>query len=420
MSEVVLKISDLGKQYRLGQVGTGTLSHDVNKWLAKIRGKEDPYKKIGVENNRAVIQDSDYVWALQGVSFELNRGDVLGVIGRNGAGKSTLLKLLSKITAPSTGEIKIKGKIASLLEVGTGFHPELTGMENIYLNGAILGMNKAEISQKLEQIIEFSGCSSYINTPVKRYSSGMLVRLGFSVAAHMDPDILVVDEVLAVGDLEFQQKCLGKMSEVSQSGRTILFVSHNMQAVGKLCNKGVYLKNGQMVSSGLIGDILEEYIKSTTIDNFKYVSTDEAILDGVILSAEILNQNDIATGEIGVGENWKVKVVFQLIKDLRHIIVGVGFTGVLDENVNTTWSTPRDLGKGKYEVTFQNKEVLFSAGTYYVSIGLSTFERSISYIPSAISFVIIENGKIQLDSRIVRFKGNGLILNQMTERFMSI
>ncbi len=420
MSEVVLKISDLGKQYRLGQVGTGTLSHDVNKWLAKIRGKEDPYKKIGVENNRAVIQDSDYVWALQGVSFELNRGDVLGVIGRNGAGKSTLLKLLSKITAPSAGEIKIKGKIASLLEVGTGFHPELTGMENIYLNGAILGMNKAEISQKLEQIIEFSGCSAYINTPVKRYSSGMLVRLGFSVAAHMDPDILVVDEVLAVGDLEFQQKCLGKMSEVSQSGRTILFVSHNMQAVGKLCNKGVYLKNGQMVSSGLIGDILEEYIKSTTIDNFKYVSKDEAILDGVILSAEILNQNDIPTGEIGVGENWKVKVVFQLVKDLRHIIVGAGFTGVLDENVNTTWSTPRDLGKGKYEVTFQNKEVLFSAGTYYVSIGLSTFERSISYIPSAISFVIIENGKIQLDSRIVRFKGNGLILNQMTESFMSI
>jgi len=213
MSEKVLQITNLGKQYKLGTVGTGTLSHDLNRWWAKIRGKEDPYLTVGEENDRTSSKTDGYVWALKDVSFELNRGDILGVIGRNGAGKSTLLKLLSKITSPSEGEIKYKGKVASLLEVGTGFHPELTGLENIYLNGSILGMTKKEITSKLDEIIEFSGCAAYIDTPVKRYSSGMLVRLGFSVAAHLEPDILVVDEVLAVGDLEFQNKCIGKMSE---------------------------------------------------------------------------------------------------------------------------------------------------------------------------------------------------------------
>lgn len=421
MNKKVLEISNLSKQYRLGQIGTGTLSHDVNRWLAKIRGKGDPYAKIGELNDRSSINTSGYVWALKDVSFELNEGDVLGVIGRNGAGKSTLLKLLSHITAPTEGTIKYKGRIASLLEVGTGFHPELTGKENIFLNGAILGMSKAEITAKLDQIIDFSGCSAYIDTPVKRYSSGMLVRLGFSVAAHMDPEILVVDEVLAVGDLEFQQKCLGKMSEVSKSGRTVLFVSHNMQAVSKLCTKGIFLQNGKLVSSGEINDVLAEYVKQGTGENFVYNNDASDFSEGRIIRAQILDQNNEVTGSIAVGEAWKVQIDFELTKDTKHIIVAAGFTGVMDENLNTSWSSPRDLKSGKYRLTFTNASILFASGTYFVTIGLSTFERSLHYLPAVISFSISENSAaVKYDSRIARTKGTGFILNQFEEELTKI
>src|SRR6056300_1111468 len=235
MSDVVIKIENLSKQYRLGLVGTGTLSHDFNRWSHRIRGKEDPYLKIGDTNDRSTKGESEYVWALRDINFEVRRGEVLGIIGKNGAGKSTLLKILSRVTSPTTGSIKSAGRMASLLEVGTGFHPELTGLENIYLNGAILGMTKAEIKRKLDEIIDFSGCALYIDTPVKRYSSGMKVRLGFAVAAFLDPEILVVDEVLAVGDAEFQKKAIGKMKDVSKGeGRTVLFVSHNMGSIDAL------------------------------------------------------------------------------------------------------------------------------------------------------------------------------------------
>lgn len=417
MGEKVLKISNLGKQYKLGTVGTGTLSHDLNRWWAKLRGKQDPFLKIGAENDRTINDAKGYVWALKNVSFELEQGDVLGVIGRNGAGKSTLLKLLSKITSPSEGEIKIKGKIASLLEVGTGFHPELTGLENIYLNGAILGMSKPEIKSKLDEIIEFSGCAAYINTPVKRYSSGMLVRLGFSVAAHMEPDILVVDEVLAVGDLEFQNKCIGKMSEVSKSGRTVLFVSHNMQAVGKLCTKGIYLRNGQLVSQGSMGHVLEDYIASVGTDNFHYKNKSQQINEGAILEAFIINKNEEPIGEIGIGDNWGVKIKFQLEKNLDHVIMAVGLSGTLDENINSTWSTAHKLKSGEYEITFWNDQILYAGGTYYLTLGLSTFERSLHYLPSVVSFMILETGKEQIDPRIIRMRNNGFILNQMTEKF---
>ena len=213
----VLKAENISKQYRLGQVGTGTLSHDLNRLWYRMRGKEDPYLKLGEENDRAGSGTAGYVWALKDINFEIQQGEMIGIIGKNGAGKSTLLKLLSRVTAPSTGSIKVKGRIAALLEVGTGFHPELTGRENIYLNGAILGMNRMEISQKLDEIVEFSGCQKYIDTPVKRYSSGMIVRLGFAVAAHLEPEILIVDEVLAVGDAEFQEKCIGKMKDIRPS-----------------------------------------------------------------------------------------------------------------------------------------------------------------------------------------------------------
>ena len=254
-TDIILKVENVGKQYRLGLVGTGTLSHDLNRWWSQLRGKDDPYLKIGESNVRAEKGDSQYVWAIKAINFEVKRGEVLGIIGKNGAGKSTLLKILSRVTGPSTGQIKTKGRIASLLEVGTGFHPEMTGRENIYLNGAILGMTKAEISSKIDEIIQFSGCLRYVDTPVKRYSSGMKVRLAFAVAAHLEPDILVVDEVLAVGDAEFQKKAIGKMQDISNSdGRTVLFVSHNMAAVKSLCTRCVVLEHGKGVFEGLTRD----------------------------------------------------------------------------------------------------------------------------------------------------------------------
>ena len=263
MTDTIIKVENLSKQYRLGVIGTGTLSHDLNRWWFKMRGKDDPYLKIGETNHRSVKGNSQYVWALKDINFEVKQGEVLGIIGKNGAGKSTLLKLLSRVTSPTSGEIKAKGRIASLLEVGTGFHPELTGRENIFLNGAILGMTKAEIKKKLDEIIDFSGTARYVDTPVKRYSSGMRVRLAFAVAAHLEPEILIVDEVLAVGDAEFQKKAVGKMQDVSKGeGRTVLFVSHNMGAVQQLCTKCILLENGLIDSIGGTEPILKKYMKS--------------------------------------------------------------------------------------------------------------------------------------------------------------
>ncbi len=259
----VIEFNDISKLYRLGLVSTRTLSHDLNRWWAtNVMGKEDPYLTIGSVNDRSKAAESEYVWALRNIDFKVEQGDVVGIIGKNGAGKSTLLKILSKITAPTTGTIKAKGRIGSLLEVGTGFHPEMTGRENIYLNGAILGMTKPEIAKKIDEIVEFSGCAMYIDTPVKRYSSGMRVRLGFAVAAHLDPEILVVDEVLAVGDAEFQKKAIGKMQDVSKGeGRTVLFVSHNMTSVKALCKRGVILKDGMLVDDGEIDTIVSHYLR---------------------------------------------------------------------------------------------------------------------------------------------------------------
>ncbi|MCL9809103.1 ABC transporter ATP-binding protein [Flavobacterium luminosum] len=261
MSKVVIKAEHISKQYRLGLVGTGTVKDDLKRWWYNLRGKEDPFLKIGEANDRSSKGESDYVWSLRDINFEINQGDSVGIIGRNGAGKSTLLKILSQVTQPTTGKIYTKGRIASLLEVGTGFHPEMTGRENIYLNGAILGMRKHEITRKFDEIIAFSGVERYIDTPVKRYSSGMYVRLAFAVAAHLESEILIVDEVLAVGDAEFQKKCLGKMNDVSKGeGRTVLFVSHNLDAVKKLCDKGVLLHHGQLIHEGSIDTTLDSYL----------------------------------------------------------------------------------------------------------------------------------------------------------------
>lgn len=295
MSNTVIEFNNVGKQYILGSIGTGTLSQDINRWWANIRGKEDPYLKIGETNDRTQKGDSRFVWALRDINFQVEQGDVVGIVGKNGAGKSTLLKILSRVTSPTTGDIKIKGRIASLLEVGTGFHPEMTGRENIFMNGSIMGMTKAEIKSKFDEIVDFAGVAKYVDTPVKRYSSGMMVRLGFAIAAHLEPEILVVDEVLAVGDAEFQKKAIGKMQDVSKGeGRTVLFVSHNMSAVRSLCTRGVMLKNGTVDFIGNIPETLDHYLKidesaqkEKIIDNIKYTKSTIKVTDIKINGTEL-------------------------------------------------------------------------------------------------------------------------------------
>lgn len=266
MSEVVIKIEDLHKKYRLGAIGGGTLTADLQSWWAKVRGKEDPNTKIGAK----AYSKNETFMALNGINLQINKGDTIGIIGGNGAGKSTLLKILSRVTAPTKGILKIKGRISSLLEVGTGFHPELTGRENIYLSGAILGMSKGEVNSKMEDIIEFSECSQFIDTPVKRYSSGMFVKLAFSVAAHLDSEILIMDEVLAVGDMKFQKKCINKMLDVANSGRTVLYVSHNMQTIEQLCNRVVVLDNGTVKYDGDVERGISIYLNNKSEDSSIY------------------------------------------------------------------------------------------------------------------------------------------------------
>ena len=278
-----IEFNNISKQYRLGLVSTRTLSHDLNRWWqTSVLHKEDPYLKIGSVNDRSKAADSEYVWALKDIDFKVEQGDVVGIIGKNGAGKSTLLKLLSRVTGPTTGTIKARGRIGSLLEVGTGFHSEMTGRENIFMNGAILGMTKQEITRKLDEIVDFSGCERYIDTPVKRYSSGMMVRLGFAVAAHLDPEILVVDEVLAVGDAEFQKKAIGKMQDVSKGeGRTVLFVSHNMTSIKALCKRGVLLRNGMLVEDGDVDTVVTHYLRGdSSVENYKCWQKPEIGKDG--------------------------------------------------------------------------------------------------------------------------------------------
>ncbi len=309
MSNIAIKAENLSKAYQLGQIGTGTISRDLERWYARVRGKEDPFLKIGETNDRTSKGSSDIVWSLKDINFEIEQGDAVGIIGRNGAGKSTLLKVLSRVTSPTTGRITGKGRIASLLEVGTGFHPELTGRENIYLNGAILGMRKREITRKFDEIVDFAGVERYIDTPVKRYSSGMYVRLAFAVAAHLESEILIVDEVLAVGDAEFQKKCLGKMGDVSKGeGRTVLFVSHNMAAIKALCNNIIILNSGVIKFAGDVNTGVNIY-NSLSIDRnniyssnkeskFPFISKATVIINkGITITIELANEttNDVVT-----------------------------------------------------------------------------------------------------------------------------
>lgn len=370
-----IEFNNVSKQYRLGLVSTRTLSHDLDRWWkVNVMHKEDPYLKIGSVNDRSKAADSEYVWALKDINFKVEQGDVVGIIGKNGAGKSTLLKLLSKVTGPTTGTIKARGRIGSLLEVGTGFHPEMTGRENIYMNGAILGMSKQEVTRKLDEIVNFSGCERYIDTPTKRYSSGMTVRLGFAIAAHLDPEILVVDEVLAVGDAEFQKKAIGKMQDVSQGeGRTVLFVSHNMTSIAKLCNHCVLLSNGMVDEIGETQHIVSKYLMNNHED-FDSIGMDFEIDGKYRVQNFAFNQNGHNNEEIKQGEPFSV--CFDLINesDTGADVVfnfevateeGVAVTCFGNEFQKHEMSLAANSTK---RVSLRFNQMLLKSGLYYVSV----------------------------------------------------
>ena len=336
-----ISVSNLSKQYRLGQIGTGSLTHDVNRWWHTVRGKEDPYLKIGEANDRSTKGSSEYVWSLKDINFDIEQGDSVGIIGRNGAGKSTLLKILSRVTAPTTGKMKVKGRIASLLEVGTGFHPDLSGRDNIYLNGAILGMRKHEIKKHFDAIVDFAGVERYIDTPVKRYSSGMYVRLAFAVAAHLESEILIVDEVLAVGDAEFQKKCLGKMNDVSKGeGRTVIFVSHNMGTVAQLCDTTILLYRGTIIKKGITGTVIDYYMKAYATEQPYYIADSnkkdkkevyflsQKVIDALGAPLKNISNNDPIILEITVRVlTWHRDIELSLC--VQHPIKGIVFTLLL-------------------------------------------------------------------------------------------
>ncbi|MDI9308974.1 MAG: ABC transporter ATP-binding protein [Limnohabitans sp.] len=401
MGDVILKVENVSKQYRLGQVGTGTISHDLNRWWAKIRGKEDPYLKIGETNDRTIKGNSEYVWALKDINFEVNRGEVLGIIGKNGAGKSTLLKILSRVTSPTTGSIKSKGRIASLLEVGTGFHPEMTGRENIYLNGAILGMTKKEITSKINEIIEFSGCERYIDTPVKRYSSGMTVRLAFAVAAHLDPEILVVDEVLAVGDAEFQKKAIGKMQDISKGqGRTVLFVSHNMAAVKSLCTRGMVLENGYVTFAGDIDKALEIY------ENLDFVEFNSKFKGDKFIKEVILNEGK---GQIKYLSEFKLEVEFETIEPVKNLVLGVVIKDInetkligINNKLYKVKLNEESINKGR--IILKINEFKLLPGMYKIDVFLGDSLNDVEVLQDCINFTVVEDFQVDvvndLDFRI--------------------
>jgi lipopolysaccharide transport system ATP-binding protein len=414
-----ITFENISKQYRLGLVSTKTISHDLNRWWqTSVRGKEDPYLKIGEVNDRSTKGTSDYVWALRDISFDVQQGDVLGIIGKNGAGKSTLLKILSKVTTPTTGTIKAKGRIASLLEVGTGFHPELTGRENIYMNGAIMGMTKREIDRKLDEIVDFSGVERYLDTPTKRYSSGMTVRLGFAIAAHLDPEILVVDEVLAVGDAEFQKKAIGKMQDISRGeGRTVLFVSHNMKSVQQLCNKGVVLENGSVSFAGNIEDTIDRYLKvnessAQVVQNEKTYQNEYKTK---INSITLLNaRTDAQQSSFKMGDDIKVRIVFDMQEKFDDLSVNLRMNDVYGVGI-AGWRT-REMGikmepKGKemqVDVIIKNLNVF--DGFYNLSLSLThQGERNtvVDFVESMIAFEIIP-AEIELFGNIIA-KSHNLI-----------
>lgn len=384
MSKPVIKVENLSKAYQIGQIGTGTISRDLERFIAtKIMGKEDPFLKIGETNDRSTKGTSDIVWSLKDINFEVNQGDAVGIIGKNGAGKSTLLKLLSRVTSPTTGEIKVKGRIASLLEVGTGFHPELSGRENIYLNGAILGMRKKEITRKLDEIIDFSGVERYIDTPVKRYSSGMYVRLAFAVAAHLESEILIVDEVLAVGDAEFQKKCLGKMGDISKGeGRTVLFVSHNMAAVKSLCTKGIVLRNGLTSFTGNINESVDNYLnQDINYDNTKiFINSNKNEINSIFNVEIIASQQFISHDEV-------VKIKINLKTFAENCYLGIA---LLNNNKIKIFTTVSKITKRVDHIFCEIPAHLLLEGAYSLDVASFKDKNIYDYFSDICNFQIVD------------------------------
>jgi lipopolysaccharide transport system ATP-binding protein len=406
MSKATIKVENLSKIYRLGEIGTGTISRDIERWFKmKVLKKGDPFLKIGETNDRVNKGESDVVYSLQDINFEIKQGDAVGIIGRNGAGKSTLLKILSRVTTPTIGKINIKGRVASLLEVGTGFHPELTGRENIYLNGAILGMRKREIDRKLDEIIDFSGVERYIDTPVKRYSSGMYVRMAFAVAANLESEILIVDEVLAVGDAEFQKKCLGKMSEVSKGeGRTVLFVSHNIGAIKALCNEAILLKNGRLEMVGATGTVIDGYLSVGKIEKVDVYTNENPKPDSDILEIKIIDVNGNICRNFAFEE--EIEITFKLKIANKHInsMFGIRVKDQLERNIFTSEISIKDFHDGNeilgLSIKIPRKFLVPNKYTLIVGLHMVNTEL-ISYLENPVQFIIEETG-----TKFFQYSGN--------------
>jgi lipopolysaccharide transport system ATP-binding protein len=370
---IAISVENVSKEYRLGAINHGTLSHDLQSWWARMRGKEDPNAPIhaGAFNARGAAHDNERFLALDDISFQVQQGDVLGVIGNNGAGKSTLLKILSQVTAPTRGTVRINGRIASLLEVGTGFHPELTGRENVFLNGAILGMRHAEIQKKFDEIVAFAEIEKFIDTPVKRYSSGMYVRLAFAVAAHLEPEILILDEVLAVGDAQFQKKCLGKMKETGSQGRTVIFVSHNLAAVKSLCNNAISLASGQIVRAGPVAAVVDEYLGQGYLNTSEQVWPDDATAPGnpsIKVHKIKVSARDSATSTLTIGMALQLEFVYSLLLEEASFYVGVHFKTVSGEIVFVSGQPPQKIRRGTYSSVCQIPGNLLNTGIYTLHI----------------------------------------------------
>lgn len=397
MKEPVIKVENLSKAYQIGQIGTGTISRDLERfWITKVRKKEDPFLKIGETNDRSVKGQSDIVWSLRDINFQVNQGEAVGIIGKNGAGKSTLLKLLSRVTSPTTGQIKVKGRIASLLEVGTGFHPELSGRENIYLNGAILGMRKKEITRKLDEIIDFSGVERYVDTPVKRYSSGMYVRLAFAVAAHLESEILIVDEVLAVGDADFQKKCLGKMGDISKGeGRTVLFVSHNMAAVKSLCSKGIVLENGLVKNISPVESAVAYYLNGDAeTQNKKSFSSDYDKADFTLHEIGLNPQG--GTSDDVLDEYQKLELNTRItIKSDKKLHLTFVLNNEVGEPLFTFSHAGANLpiGKGLNNIKCIFPEGFLNIGAYYLSLYIIENSKSTLFSETDILSFNVQEGE---------------------------
>lgn len=377
-----IEFENISKQYLLGQIGTGTLSKDLNRWWASIRGKEDPYLKIGQINDRTKHADSNFVWALKDINLKVEQGDVVGIIGKNGSGKSTLLKILSKVTSPTTGRIRGRGRVASLLEVGTGFHPEMTGRENIYMNGSIMGMSRSEIDRKLDDIVDFAGVALYLDTPVKRYSSGMSVRLGFAIAAHLEPEILVVDEVLAVGDAEFQKKAIGKMQDVSkEQGRTVLFVSHNMAAVRNLCHNGIILRNGFIDYVGTAGDCVDRYVKAELNTSKTKTIVTDSYRSGNLLGGLIITEVELMNDSFILATDEPILIRIRMIRTDDRITQSQVFVGVRDEDsrllyyCSSSFSLSSDRNEFTAFVTLNNHNLAENSYSLDLELGQMDFTK---------------------------------------------